>query len=65
MKVVIKLQKNGKIDVFFITVDNNKGLTKRAKRGQNGSKWCFWAKGLKRPKKAKNREKMLKFGQKW
>ena len=38
---------------------------KGAKWAQNGSKWCFWAKGAKRPKKAKNREKRLKFGQKW
>ena len=44
-------------------------LTKVAEKGpewgQNGSKWCFWAKGAKRPKKAKNREKRPKFGQKW
>ena len=38
---------------------------KGSKWGQNGSKWCFWAKGAKRPKKAKNREKRPKFGQKW
>ena len=38
---------------------------KGPKWGQNGLKWCFWANGLKRPKKAKNREKWSKFGQKW
>ena len=40
-------------------------VEKGSKWAQNGSKWCFWAKGAKRPKKAKNREKRLKFGQKW
>ena len=38
---------------------------KGSKWPQNGLKWCFWANVLKRPKKAKNREKWSKFGQKW
>ena len=40
-------------------------LKKVLKWAQNGSKWRFWAEWRKRPKKAKNREKRPKFGQKW
>jgi len=67
-----KIHKTVKIWLKMIKIskiDDTRHLTEIAEKGskwaQNGSKWCFWAKGAKRPKKAKNREKRLKFGQKW
>ena len=47
------------------SLTNDCYVWKVLKMAQNGSKWCFWSKWRKRPKKAKNREKRSNFGQKW